>query len=53
VRELIDGGENIAGMIYLTDLDGTFPDHVPDVPVLWAAYDTAAVAPIGRTIRVK
>ena len=53
IAQLLDDGEDVAGVIYLTDLDGTFPDHVPDVPVLWAAYDTAAVAPIGRTIRVK
>lgn len=53
VRELIDDGENIAGMIYLTDLDGTFPDEPADYPVLWAAYNTTGSAPFGRTIHVK
>lgn len=53
VRELIDGGENIAGMIYLTDLDGSFPDEPADYPVLWAAYNTTGSAPFGRTIHVK
>jgi predicted metal-dependent peptidase len=53
VRELIDDGENIAGMIYLTDLDGSFPDEPADYPVLWAAYNTSGVAPFGRTIHVK
>jgi len=53
VRELIDDGENIAGMIYLTDLDGSFPDEPADYPVLWAAYNTTGSAPFGRTIHVK
>ena len=55
VRELMDCGEEVAGVIYLTDLDGSFPDEasVPCVPVLWAAYNTNSVAPFGRTIRVK
>lgn len=53
IAQLRDDGEDVAGVIYLTDLDGTFPDDVPDVPVLWASYNTTAVAPFGRTIRVK
>ena len=53
VAQLRDEGEDIAGVIYLTDLDGTFPDAPPDLPVLWASYNTTAVAPFGRTIRVK
>lgn len=52
-RHLIDDGESIAGMIYLTDLDGAFPDEPADYPVLWAAYGTRATAPFGRTIHVK
>jgi hypothetical protein len=50
---MIDDGESIAGMIYLTDLDGAFPDEPADYPVLWAAYGTRATAPFGRTIHVK
>ena len=55
VAELIDSGEQVAGVIYLTDLDGSFPDidAVPTVPILWAAYNTSSVAPFGRTIHVK
>jgi predicted metal-dependent peptidase len=53
VRRMIDDGESIAGMIYLTDLDGAFPDEPADYPVLWAAYGTRATAPFGRTIHVK
>jgi len=53
VRELLDEGEQIAGMIYLTDLDGSFPAEPAEYPVLWAAYGTDGIAPFGRTIRVK
>lgn len=55
VAEMIDSGEQVAGVIYLTDLDGSFPDEdsVPSVATLWAAYNTRDVAPFGRTIHVK
>jgi len=48
-----DTKQHIAGMIYLTDLDGSFPDEPADYPVLWAAYNTTGSAPFGRTIHVK
>jgi predicted metal-dependent peptidase len=42
-----------ACLIFLTDLYGTFPDHAPDYPVLWANYgDPANKAPFGTTIFV-
>ena len=53
VRRMIDNGDSVAGMIYLTDLDGAFPDAPADYPVLWAAYGTKSVAPFGRTIHLK
>ena len=52
VQELIDGGENIAGVVYLTDLYGTQPE--PDmvtVPVLWLVTNDQ-VATTGTTVQV-
>lgn len=53
VAQLLDEGETIAGLVYLTDLDGKFPADPEEYPVLWAAYNTGGTAPFGRTIRVK
>lgn len=52
VQELIDEGENIAGVVYLTDLYGTQPE--PDmvtVPVLWLVTNDQ-VATTGTTVQV-
>jgi len=52
VRELIDEGENIAGVVYLTDLYGTQPE--PDmvaVPTLWLVTNEQ-VATTGTTVQV-
>ena len=52
VQELIDEGENIAGVVYLTDLYGVEPE--PDmvtVPVLWLCTNEQ-VATTGTTVRV-
>jgi predicted metal-dependent peptidase len=38
-------------LVYLTDLDGSFPAAAPDYPVLWAATSGAA-APFGEIVRV-
>lgn len=38
--------------VYLTDLAGSFPDHEPSFPVLWATAEQCAGAPFGETIRV-
>jgi predicted metal-dependent peptidase len=51
VREMIDEGEQIVGMIYITDLEGSFPEEedVADLPpVLWVST-TQKVAPFGET----
>ena len=40
-----------ACLIFLTDLEGCFPDKAPDYPVLWANFgDPKARAPFGHTI---
>lgn len=38
--------------IYLTDLDGTFPDCPPSYPVLWATNSQSQSAPFGETIAI-
>lgn len=44
-------GDIPACLIYLTDLDGTFPATAPDYPVIWAAYGTCSSAPFGDTVQ--
>lgn len=52
VEELLRQGEQIAGIVYLTDLDGPQPDSVPDgVPVLWLCT-SKRIAKSGRTVRI-
>jgi predicted metal-dependent peptidase len=43
-----------AALVYLTDLDGDFPEHAPEYPVLWAApYPRyVAGAPFGDVVDV-
>lgn len=40
------------GVIYLTDMCGTFPDSY-NKPCLWVAYDTKEKGPFGKTIFVE
>jgi len=49
-----------ACLIFFTDLCGTFPDRVPDYPVLWAlasaysgSWASKATAPFGEIIRIE
>lgn len=55
-QEIVDDGEEIAGLIYITDLCGTFPPVAPEFPVLWIVSgrygDSSAVAPFGRTVHL-
>lgn len=53
VQELVESGEHIAGVIYLTDLDGAFPDDC-ETPTLWIAIQgyRKEDAPFGRTLRI-
>jgi predicted metal-dependent peptidase len=37
-------------LIYLTDLEGSFPDHAPDYPVLWINTYNHETAPFGTTV---
>lgn len=39
-------------LIYLTDLDGSYPDNAPAYPVLWGVYQTEQQAPFGETIHI-
>jgi predicted metal-dependent peptidase len=54
VAEMVARGEQIAGIVYLTDLqpsNGRFPEP-PDVATLWLATADKQ-APFGRTVRVE
>jgi len=50
VAELVESGENVAGLVYLTDLCGDEPDTV-DVSTLWLST-TKSVARTGHTVHV-
>lgn len=50
-RQLAEDGENVAGIIYLTDLCGPEPDS-SDFPVLWLCT-TERTAKVGRTVRLE
>lgn len=53
VQELIEEGEKIAGLVYLTDLYGTEPDAgTVDIPTLWLCINEQ-VGGFGRTVRIK
>ena len=54
VAQLIEDGEHIAGLVYLTDGDGDVSVTETDDPVLWGVYGgRTAPMPIGRTIAVE
>ena len=38
-------------LVYLTDLEGSFPAHAPDYPVLWCSINSR-IAPWGETISI-
>jgi predicted metal-dependent peptidase len=48
---LAEDGETIAGLVYLTDLEGAEPDSA-DFPVLWLCTGNAT-ARTGRTVKIK
>jgi predicted metal-dependent peptidase len=39
-------------LVYLTDLDGTFPERDPGYPVLWVTWGSNEQAPFGTVIKV-
>jgi predicted metal-dependent peptidase len=51
IAEMVEAGEQVAGVVYLTDLEGPQPDSV-EVPTLWLCT-TENKARTGRTVRVK
>lgn len=50
--KLAANGEEVACMVYLTDLYGPAPERAPDYPFLWACC-TSEKAPWGDTVRLK
>ena len=54
VNQLVDDGEAIAGLIYLTDGDGELTPGDSDYPVLWVVYGGRETPmETGRTLLVK
>ncbi|RKT10595.1 putative metal-dependent peptidase [Paraburkholderia sp. RAU2J] len=54
-RRLATEGIHPAFLVYLTDMDGRFPDEVPSYPVLWASttpLKRARKAPFGDMVEV-
>lgn len=53
IEKLKEEGEDIAGIVYLTDLMGTHVDVSPEIPTLWLSTTKDSQAPFGRTIFVE
>ncbi|MFT0173406.1 DUF2201 family putative metallopeptidase [Paraburkholderia mimosarum] len=54
-RRLEEEGISPAFLVYLTDMDGRFPDVTPSYPVLWASttpLNRVAPAPFGEMVEV-
>jgi predicted metal-dependent peptidase len=54
-KRLADEAIHPAFLVYLTDMDGRFPDEEPDYPVLWASttpLKRARQAPFGEMVEV-
>jgi len=47
---LEQGGERPRVLVYLTDLDGQFPDMAPDYPVIWVTWESGGKAPFGEVV---
>lgn len=51
MQKVRERGEKVAGMVYLTDLDGPEPaEKDVDLPLLWISTDKSATAKTGRTV---
>lgn len=48
---IADINEPVVAVVYMSDLDGVFPDREPDVPVLWACVGDRK-APFGELVRL-
>ncbi len=42
--------KDISCLIFFTDLEGTFPDHAPKIPVIWVTVGSCNKAPFGTII---
>lgn len=51
VNDMVAAGEDIACVVFFTDLYGTFPEDEPAYPVLWAATTDSDV-PWGQAVRL-
>ncbi len=51
--QLQEEGESIAGLVYLTDLYGSFPEVAPEFPTLWLSITKDSTAPFGKTVYVE
>jgi predicted metal-dependent peptidase len=50
---IADLPEQPACLVYMTDLEGRFPDKAPDYPVIWANFGAPrAKAPFGTTVHL-
>lgn len=49
---LEERGIRPACLVYLTDLEGRFPEQAPDFPVLWCSINKRHTAPWGETLYV-
>ena len=45
-------GADPSCLVYLTDMEGTFPDNEPDYPVLWVNIGCEATAPFGEVVKI-
>ncbi len=50
VFDKVAEGDDPAVLIYLTDLDGSFPQDAPAYPVIWASSDPSGTAPFGDVV---
>jgi len=46
-------GDNVVGLIYMTDMWGQFPDTPPEYPVAWLSIAGISDAPFGKVIPAK
>ena len=44
------GGQAPACLVYLTDMEGPFPEQAPGYPVLWVSTSREYVGPFGETV---
>ncbi len=51
IFEAVEQAERpVVAVVGISDLDGAFPDYVPDVPTLWLSTEEYATAPFGEVV---